>query len=88
MSAMTTKTKINISSPVLGNKIRSLRQRLFARLADPAEGRQFDAFLVRMPPGQEHSEVTTHAGEEFFTRDRRSDIFDARGQDIRIARWI
>lgn len=39
---------------------------LFARLTNVPEGRQLEAILVRMPPGQKRSEVTTHAGEEFL----------------------
>ncbi|PLZ00882.1 DNA-binding protein [Burkholderia sp. WAC0059] len=39
---------------------------LFARLTNPTGGRQLEAILVRMPPGQRPSEVTTHAGEEFL----------------------
>ena len=39
---------------------------LFARLTNVSEGRQLEAILVRMPPGQKRSEVTTHAGEEFL----------------------
>ncbi|WP_175898826.1 cupin domain-containing protein [Burkholderia vietnamiensis] len=39
---------------------------LFARLTNVTEGRQLEAILVRMPPGQKRSEVTTHAGEEFL----------------------
>jgi quercetin dioxygenase-like cupin family protein len=38
---------------------------LFARLTNVTGGRHLEAILVRMPPGQERSEVTTHAGEEF-----------------------
>jgi quercetin dioxygenase-like cupin family protein len=38
---------------------------LFARLTNLTGGRQLEAILVRMPPGQKRSEVTTHAGEEF-----------------------
>lgn len=39
---------------------------LFAWLTNVSEGRQLEAILVRMPPGQMRSEVTTHAGEEFL----------------------
>ncbi|MEN2469526.1 cupin domain-containing protein [Burkholderia stabilis] len=39
---------------------------LFARLTNVSEGRQLEAILVRLPPGQKRSEVTTHAGEEFL----------------------
>jgi transcriptional regulator with XRE-family HTH domain len=39
---------------------------LFARLTNVTGGRQLEAILVRMPPGQKRSEVTTHAGEEFM----------------------
>jgi transcriptional regulator with XRE-family HTH domain len=39
---------------------------LFARLTNMSGGRQLEAILVRMPPGQKRSEVTTHAGEEFI----------------------
>lgn len=39
---------------------------LFARLTNPSGGRQLEAILVRMPPGQLQSEITTHAGEEFL----------------------
>lgn len=39
---------------------------LFARLTNLSEGRQLEAILVRMPPGQKRSEVTTHTGEEFL----------------------
>ncbi|MEM5455080.1 cupin domain-containing protein [Paraburkholderia phytofirmans] len=39
---------------------------LFARLTNLTGGRHLEAILVRMPPGQERSEVTTHAGEEFM----------------------
>ncbi|MDN7754845.1 cupin domain-containing protein [Burkholderia gladioli] len=38
---------------------------LFARLSNPSGDRQLEAILVRMPPGERPSEVTTHAGEEF-----------------------
>ena len=38
---------------------------LFARLTNLTGGRQLEAILVRMPPEQKRSEVTTHAGEEF-----------------------
>jgi quercetin dioxygenase-like cupin family protein/DNA-binding XRE family transcriptional regulator len=38
---------------------------LFARLSNQSGGRQLEAILVRMPPGERPSEVTTHAGEEF-----------------------
>ncbi|WP_322012531.1 XRE family transcriptional regulator [Paraburkholderia sp. J12] len=40
---------------------------LYARLTNPSGGRQLEAILVRMPPGDDRpSEVTTHAGEEFL----------------------
>ncbi|MBP0589736.1 cupin domain-containing protein [Paraburkholderia sp. LEh10] len=39
---------------------------LFARMTNLSGGRQLEAILVRMPPGQKRSEVTTHAGEEFI----------------------
>jgi quercetin dioxygenase-like cupin family protein len=39
---------------------------LFARLTNLTGGRQLEAILVKMPPGQKRSEVTTHAGEEFL----------------------
>ncbi|MEM5421927.1 MULTISPECIES: cupin domain-containing protein [Paraburkholderia] len=39
---------------------------LYARLTNPSGGRQLEAILVRMPPGERSSEVTTHAGEEFL----------------------
>ena len=39
---------------------------LFARLTNLTEGRQLEAILVKMPPGQKRSEVNTHAGEEFL----------------------
>jgi transcriptional regulator with XRE-family HTH domain len=39
---------------------------LFARMTNHSEGRQLESILVRMPPGQARSEVTTHAGEEFL----------------------
>jgi transcriptional regulator with XRE-family HTH domain len=39
---------------------------LFARLTNSTGGRQLESILVRMPPGQRRSEVTTHAGEEFL----------------------
>ena len=39
---------------------------LFARMTNLSGGRQLEAIMVRMPPGQQRSEVTTHAGEEFM----------------------
>lgn len=39
---------------------------LFARLTNAPQGRQLEAILVKMPPGQTRSEVSTHAGEEFL----------------------
>jgi len=39
---------------------------LFARLTNLTGGRQLEAILVKMPPGQKRSEVNTHAGEEFL----------------------
>jgi transcriptional regulator with XRE-family HTH domain len=39
---------------------------LFARLTNLTGGRQLEAILVKMPPGKKHSEVNTHAGEEFL----------------------
>jgi transcriptional regulator with XRE-family HTH domain len=39
---------------------------LFARLTNLTGGRQLEAILVKMPPGQQRSEVNTHAGEEFL----------------------
>jgi transcriptional regulator with XRE-family HTH domain len=39
---------------------------LFARLTNAPKGRQLEAILVKLPPGQKRSEVTTHAGEEFL----------------------
>ncbi|TKC87653.1 cupin domain-containing protein [Trinickia terrae] len=39
---------------------------LFARLTNSTGGRQLESILVRLPPGQRRSEVTTHAGEEFL----------------------
>jgi quercetin dioxygenase-like cupin family protein/DNA-binding XRE family transcriptional regulator len=39
---------------------------LFARLTNLTGGRQLEAILVKMPPGQKRSEVKTHAGEEFL----------------------
>ena len=39
---------------------------LFARMTNLSGGRQLEAILVKMPPGQKRSEVTTHAGEEFL----------------------
>ncbi|TDY27121.1 XRE family transcriptional regulator [Paraburkholderia sp. BL6665CI2N2] len=39
---------------------------LFARMTNLPAGRQLEAMLVRMPPGQKRSEVTTHAVEEFI----------------------
>jgi transcriptional regulator with XRE-family HTH domain len=39
---------------------------LFGRLTNLSGGRKLEAILVRMPPGQKPSEVTTHVGEEFL----------------------
>ncbi|QIE28528.1 HTH-type transcriptional regulator PuuR (plasmid) [Caballeronia sp. SBC1] len=39
---------------------------LFGRLTNLSVGGQLEAILVRMPVGQNPSEVTTHAGEEFL----------------------
>src|SRR5580692_9456997 len=39
---------------------------LFGRLTNLSGGRKLEAILVRMPTGQQPSEVTTHAGEEFL----------------------
>jgi quercetin dioxygenase-like cupin family protein/DNA-binding XRE family transcriptional regulator len=39
---------------------------LFGRLTNLSGGRKLEAILVRMPPGQKSSEVTTPAGEEFL----------------------
>lgn len=38
---------------------------LLARLSNQSGGRQLEAILVRMPPGERPSKVTTHACEEF-----------------------
>jgi quercetin dioxygenase-like cupin family protein len=38
----------------------------FGRLTNLSVGGQLEAILVRMPVGQNPSEVTTHAGEEFL----------------------
>jgi transcriptional regulator with XRE-family HTH domain len=38
---------------------------LFARMTNLTGGRELEAILVKMPVGQQRSEVTTHAGEEF-----------------------
>lgn len=39
---------------------------LFGRLTNPAVGGRLEAILVRMPVGENPSEVTTHAEEEFL----------------------
>lgn len=39
---------------------------LFGGLTNLSGGRKLEAILVRMPPGQKPSEVTTHVGEEFL----------------------
>jgi quercetin dioxygenase-like cupin family protein/DNA-binding XRE family transcriptional regulator len=39
---------------------------LFARLTNVSGNRQLEAILVKMPAGQQSSEMTTHAGEEFL----------------------
>ncbi|WP_114814283.1 helix-turn-helix domain-containing protein [Paraburkholderia kururiensis] len=39
---------------------------LFGRLTNLSDDRKLEAILVRMPAGQQPSEVTTHAGEEFL----------------------
>jgi transcriptional regulator with XRE-family HTH domain len=41
-------------------------ENLFGRLTNPAVGGRLEAILVRMPVGQNPSEVTTHAEEEFL----------------------
>ena len=39
---------------------------LFGRLTNLSVDRKLEAILVKMPAGQQPSEVTTHAGEEFL----------------------
>jgi transcriptional regulator with XRE-family HTH domain len=39
---------------------------LFARLTSLPSSRQLEAILVKMPPGQQRSEVATHAAEEYL----------------------
>ncbi len=39
---------------------------LFGRLTNLSVGSKLEVILVRMPVGQNPSEVTTHAGEEFL----------------------
>jgi quercetin dioxygenase-like cupin family protein/DNA-binding XRE family transcriptional regulator len=39
---------------------------LFGRLTNLSVDKKLEAILVRMPPGQQRSEVRTHAGEEFL----------------------
>jgi transcriptional regulator with XRE-family HTH domain len=44
---------------------------LFARLTNVTGGRQLEAILVKMPPGQKRSEVNTHAGERWKAKPSR-----------------